>query len=214
MALVCQCPAATALTTIPAMGCGENFGQIQKVAFQRILDDDGDKNVFTSTNDIKTLASWTALLSETDGTKIVVSPFIENPVDEAGSPVTFGGGNETRNGIEIIVGANPTTFSAVMRSVPQNIVKAMKTLMCEAQAGNLGVFLFNGSGQIEAILGGTTQAPTYAPIPIQSLFVGDKVHGGFEQPDSNQLQWSYADNYSDELVIVTPSFDPLTDLVP
>lgn len=214
MSLTCQCPAATSITTIPAVACGENFGQIQKIAFQRILKADGTRNSFTNSAAITLKASWTALMAAADGSKIVVSPYIEAPTSEPGSARTFGGGNETLGGVETILGAEPTPFSAVLRRMPQNVIKIMKELMCEANVGNLGVYLFNENGQIEAIQDETT-ATTYYPIPIRALFVSDKGHGGLENPDVNNIQWQFAPNYSDNLAIVTPTdFNPLTDLVP
>lgn len=214
MSLTCQCPAATAITTIPAVTCGENFGQIQKVAFQRLQKADGTKNSFTSSASILLKASWTALMAAEDGSKVVISPYIEAPTSEPGAARTFGGGNETLGGVEEVLGAEPTAFSAVLRRMPQNVIKIMKELVCEANAGNLGVYLFNENGQIEAIQDETTPT-TYYPIPIRSLFISDKGHGGLENPDSNNISWQFAPNYSDNLAIVTPTdFNPLTDLVP
>ena len=213
---LCSCPAATTLTTIPAAQCSETFGQIQKVAFCRLAKADGTKNSFTtgSSTGIDKLAAWTAKMAKTDGEKVVISPYIQAPTQEAGSPRTFGGGNETLGGVEIIVGREPSTFTGVIRAVAQSVIKAMKDLQCEAQSDNLGVFLFDENGNIEAIEDGTT-AGTYYPIPIRSLFIGDKSHGGLEAPDSNAIQWTFLPNYSDNLKIVTPSdFNPLTDLVP
>ena len=46
------------------------------------------------------------------------------------------------------------------------------------------------------------------------VFIGDKTHGGLEAPDSNAIQWAFLPNYSDDLTIVTPDFNPLTDLKP
>ena len=213
---LCSCPAATTLTTIPAATCSETFGQIQKAAFCRLAKADGTKNSFTTgtSTGIDKLAAWTAKMAKTDGEKIVITPYIQAPTQEAGSPRTFGGGNETLGGVEIIIGREPSTFTGVLRAVPQDIIKAMKALQCEAQADNLGVFLFDENGNIEAIEDGTT-AGTYYPIPIRSLFIGDKSHGGLEAPDNNAIQWSFLPNYSDDLKIVAPSdFNPLTDLVP
>ena len=210
MAITCSCPAATSLTAIPAVTCAENFGQIQKVAFQR-LTTSGSKNGFTASGKITALASWTAAMALTTSGKIVISPYIQAPTSEAGAARTFGGGNETLGGVEEVIGAEPTTFSAVLRGVPQSTIKIMKELMCEAKAGNLGVYLFDENGKIEAIYGGT--ADTYYPIPIRALFISDKTHGGLEAPDSNNISWSFAPNYSDDLQIVTPAdFNPLTDL--
>lgn len=214
MSLTCQCPAAASLTTIPAVACGENFGQIQKVAFQRLRKADGARNSFTTTASILLKASWTTLLTAEDGSKVVVSPYIEAPTSEPGAVRTYGGGNETLGGVEEVLGAEPTAFSAVLRRMPQNVIKIMKELMCESNAGNLGVYLFNDNGQIEALQDPET-ATTYYPIPIRAFFVSDKGHGGLENPDSNNISWQFAPNYSDDLKIVTPTdFNPLTDLVP
>lgn len=208
---LCSCPAATSLTTIPAAGCPVNFGQIQKIAFQRLKKADGTVNKFNSSSSILLKASWTAAQALTDGGKIVISPYVQAPSQEAGGARTFGGGNETLGGVEVVIGREPSTFSAVIRSVDQSIIKIMKELQCEAQADNLGVFLFDENGSIEALAGAT--AGDYFPIPIRSLFIGDKVHGGLEAPDSNAISFAFLPNYSDELSIVQPTdFNPLTDL--
>lgn len=207
---LCTCPAATALTTIPAAGCPESFGQIQKIAFQR-LTTSGVKNGFSTSAKITLKASWSALMTAADSSKIVISPYVQAPSQEAGSPRTFGGGNETLGGVEMIIGREPSTFTGAIRSVNQTVIKAMKLLQCEAQADNLGVYLFDENGAIEAIKG--TGTDDYYPIPIRSLFIGDKTHGGLEAPDSNAIQFTFLPNYSDNLGIVVPTdFNPLTDL--
>ena len=209
---LCTCPAAEALTTIPSAGCPESLGQIQKIAFQRLRKADGTKNSFTSQNSILLKASWTALMAASDGTKIVLSPYVQAPTNEPGSPRTFGGGNETLGGVEMNIGREPTTFSAVIRSVQQSVIKAMKNLQCEAQADNLGVFLIDENGAVECVKD-ESAANTFYPIPIRSLFVGDKSHGGLEAPDSNAIQFAFLPNYSDNLTIQVPTdFNPLTDL--
>ena len=130
--ITCQCPAAAALTTIPAQGCAESFGQIQKVAFQRLATA-GAKNSFTSSADIKLKASWTALMSAADSTKVVISPYIQAPTVEAGAARTFGGGNETLGGVEMIIGREPTPFTGVIRAVSQSIIKAIKAKLMPPQ---------------------------------------------------------------------------------
>lgn len=221
MSLVCQCPAASALTTIPNVQCSENFGQIQKVAFQRLRKANGTINSFTGTtgsttpvDNIKLLASWTALLAAADGSKIVVSPYINAPADSGGDARMSSGGNDDLGGIAEVLGGNPVQFDGQLRSIPQSVIKVMKELQCEANAGNLGVFLFDENGNIQALRDPTT-ATTYYPIPIRALFIGSLIHGNFDAKDSNAISWQYPDNYSDDLVIVKPSdFNPLTDLVP
>ena len=217
---LCSCPAATALTTIPAVGCAESFGQIQKVAFMRLKKADGTVNSFVDgvTTGIDKKAAWTAKMALTDGGKAVISPYIQAPSQDGGDARTFGGGNETLGGVEMVIGRNPMSFSGVMRAVPQSVIKVMKELQCEAAGDNLGVILFDENGNIEAVKKVTTGTPDtveYMPIPIRALFIGDKVHGGLEAPDNNAISWQFLPNYSDDLAIVAPSdFNPLTDLVP
>lgn len=196
---------------VPAITCAETFGQIQKVAFQRLTKADGSKNSFASAAAITLLASWTPKLSAADDTKIVVSPYIQAPTAEAGAARTFGGGNETLGGVEDIIGREPTPFTGVIRKAPQSVIKALKEMQCESWSDNLGIFLFDENGAIGAIEDGTT-AGTYYPIPIRSLFIGDKTLGGLEAPDSNAIQWSFLPNWSDDLAIIAPDFNPLTDL--
>ena len=209
---ICKCPAAAALPNIPNFTCAESFGQIQKVAFQRLYKSAGGKNSFTTAAVIGKLASWSPLLAAEDDTKIVISPYIQAPTAEAGAPRTFGGGNETLGGIEEIIGREPTPFTGVVRKMPQSLIKALKELQCESDSQNLGVYLFDENGSIGALQDPTT-VTTYYPIPIRSLFIGDKTLGGLEAPDSNAVQWSFLPNWSDDLVILAPDdFNPLTDL--
>ena len=122
------------------------------------------------------------------------------------------GGNDDLGGVATVLGGNPVQFDGDIRSVDQSVIKVMKELQCEANAGNLGIFLFDENGKIECLKDGTD---TYYPIPIRGLFIGSKIHGNFDAKDSNHISWQYPDNYSDDLVIVTPTdFNPLTDLIP
>ncbi len=209
--MICKCPAGAALPDVPAFKCSESFGQVQKVAFQRLTKDDGSKNQFTSAKAITALASWTPLLSASDSTKVVVSPYIEAPTAEAGAARTFGGGNETLGGIEEIIGREPTAFTGTIRKAPQSVIKALKEMQCESWGDNLGIFIFDENGAIGAIKDEATEG-VYYPIPIRSLFIGDKTLGGLEAPDSNAVQWTFLPNWSDDLAIIAPEFNPLTDL--
>lgn len=214
MSLVCQCPAAAAISTIPNVACPESFGQIQKVAFQRLRKADGTRNSFTTTAAITLKASWTAQMAAADGGKIVVSPYINAPADSGGDARMSSGGNDDLGGIPEVLGGNPVQFDGQLRSIPQSVIKVMKELMCEANAGNLGVFLFDENGKIQALQDQTT-ATTYYPIPIRALFIGSLIHGNYDAKNSNAISWQYPDNYSDDLATVTPSdFNPLTDLIP
>ena len=203
---MCSCPAGAALPQIPNASCPQNWGQTQKIIFQRIFKTAGTKNSFTQSASIKELASWTALFSASDGTKCVITPYVEAPTADGGDAITFGGGNDTVGGTTKVIGRNPVTMSFVMRQMTQDVIKALKGLQCEDE---LGVYLVNGDGQILAI---SSAENTYTPIPIRSLFISDLKLMGLDNPDENALSFSFLPNWSDDAKVVTPDFNPLTDL--
>ena len=209
---MCSCPAGAALPAVPNASCPQNWGQTQKIIFQRIFKTAGTKNSFTQSASIKQLSSWTALFSQNDsseapGTKCVITPYVEAPTADGGDAITFGGGNDTVGGTTKVIGRNPVNMSFVMRQMTQDVIKALKGLQCEDE---LGVYLVNGDGQILAL---SSKDNEYTPIPIRSLFISDLKLMGLDNPDENALSFSFLPNWSDDAKVVTPDFNPLTDLV-
>lgn len=215
MGLNCGCPAGAHLADLNIANCKESLGQIQKILIQRRYNTAGVLNKISAA-DIITKTAMVALATAADGTKLIVSPYIQNPTTTPGEARTFGGGNQTLGGIEIVIGREPTTFEGVIYQEAQSTIKTMKEYSCE----DIGVYLIDENGNIGAIKeevtsGGSTTV-NYLPIPVQSFFVGDKNLGGYEEPDSNAIKWSFLPNWSDDLVIVkqsTMDYNPLTDLV-
>lgn len=206
MGLNCGCPAGAHLADLSIPDCKESMGQVQKVIFQRIYSAAGTKNTIA---DPKLKASWTALMSAANGTKCIVSPYIQGPTTEPGAARTWGGGNDSLGGMTIVIGAEPTTFSGNIYQESQSVIKVLKSYMCE----NIGVYLIDENGRIGCIADDPASPTKYYPIPINSFFVGDKNLGGFDAPDGNAISWSFPPNWSDNFVMVTPTdFNPLTDL--
>lgn len=207
---LCVCPIGAALTAIPTAACREDIGQVQKILFQRKFSTGTTLNGFViATDDPSLLASWTTVTGAADGTKVVVSPFLSNPETDGGAPITFGGGNASIGGIAEIVNREPVNFTCQLYYQAQNVVKVIKELQCEVLAG----YLVDQYGRISGIADDNDTPTIFRPIPFRGFFVGDKLLGGLEAPDSNAMQWSYEPNYSDEFYIVTPTdFNPLTDL--
>lgn len=205
---ICSCPAGASLPSVPNADCPQDFGQIQKIIFQRIFKEGTTKNSFTTEKPIEKLASWTPLMSASDGTKAVITPYVEAPTSDGGDAITFGGGNDTLGGVTKIIGRNPVNMTFAIRQMSQDVIKALKNLQCEDA---LGVYLVNADGQILA-LKDTSVVTTFYPIPIRSLFVGDLMLHGLDTPDENALSFSFAPNWSDDAVVVSPAFNPLTDL--
>jgi len=204
----CNCPQASALTDIVAEECAVNLNQIQKVAVQRagFMFDVAGTPTPTS---ILLLSVWQALLAETDNSKVVLTPLIGgDPVIEAGEAITVGGGdNSTLNGVVEVQGVNPSSFSCVFKGLSATVEKAMKALICER---NLVVYLFLQGGKIGASKVATGQ---YKGFPIQSMFVSDRSNAGFGTLDTVTMTFSLAQGWSNELEVVTPDFNPLTDLI-
>lgn len=202
----CQCPAGASIPSVPNATCPQDFGQIQKIIFQRVFSSGTTKNSMTQAN-AKLLANWTPLFSAADGTKAVITPYVEAPTADGGDAITYGGGNDTVGGVTKVVGTNPTNMTFALRQIVQSIAKALKALMCEL---NMGAYFVNGDGQIMGVANGESG---FSPIPIQTLFVGDLKLNGLETPDENALSFSLPANWSDDVVIITPTdFNPLTDL--
>ena len=209
MGLNCACPAAVSITGFAIPNCLESFGQVNKVIFQRLTSAPGTKNKITA--DPKLLASWTVLFSATAGTKMVITPYLSNPAVTPGAKKTYGGGNATPGGVVTVIGAEPTNFTGQFDNMPQiGVMKELKKMMCE----NVGVYLINERNQIGALAlpTGAAQALEYYPIPVSSLFIGDKAFGGLDNPDTNAIEWSFKPNWSDDFSTIVPSFDALSEL--
>lgn len=209
MGLNCGCPAGAHIADLDIADCKESMGQVQKVAFQRIYKTAGELNIV---EDATKKASFATLFSAADGSKMVVSPYLQGPTTEPGAARTFGGGNQTLGGIEITIGREPTNFNAVMYQESQKTIKQMKQYMCE----NVGVWLIDENGNIGCLVDDNDNPTKFMPIPIGKLFIGDKNLGGFEEPDSNSISWAFYPNWSDNLYIIKREeldFNPLTDWV-
>ena len=211
MGLNCGCPAGAHLADLQIADCKESLGQIQKVIIQRRYGSAGVLNAIPEAS-IKSKTAMAALATAADGTKIIISPYIQNPTTTPGEARTFGGGNQTLGGVEIVIGREPTTFEGIIYQEKQSTIKTMKEYSCE----EIGVYLIDENGNIGAIKTTSGNATAYAPIPLRSFFVGDKNLGGYEEPDSNAIKWSFLPNWSDDLEIIKQTemdYNPLTDLV-
>ena len=202
MGLLCTCPQNAAISDIPIDECPESMGQIQKIILQRIFSAPGIKNAFqVGVNNPNVLASWTPLLAAADGTKVVVSPYIQEPVTEAGAKREYGGGNATLGGIPLNIGREPTSFTGNILRNAQKTIKAMKDYECE----NIGMYLVDEYGRIAGLVDDHDAPTEVYPIPTSGFFVSDKTLGGLESIDMNMVSWYFFPNWSDQFHIVTPT---------
>lgn len=207
MGLNCGCPIGNHIPDLDIAECKESLGQVQKVLFQRVYKSAGEKN---SVADPTKKASWSALFAAADGTKVTVSPYIQGPTTEPGAARTFGSGNQVLGGIPITIGREATSFTGTIYQEQQKVIEQLKQYQCET----IGVYLIDENGNIGCLVDDHDSPTEYLPIPIYSFFVGDKTLGGYEEPDSNAISWSFVPNWSDKFHIInrnTLDFNPLTD---
>lgn len=202
----CTCPASSALTEIPALDCGVNLNQIQRIAFQR-----GGNSFNTAgvpPTDILELAAWQALQTAADNTKIIVTPLIgANPIIDAGEAITNGGGdNSTLNGVEEVVGVNPSLFSCEFKELTPEVEKALKKVICEK---NLTAYLISQGGKIAVV---EVSATEHKGFEVQSPFLSDRSNAGYGTLDTHAFRFSLKAGWSENLKVLTPNFNPLTEL--
>lgn len=202
----CACPAATALPTLPAITCLENFGQIQKIAFQRRQ----ATAPFATVAAAQVIAGWQSFLDATDSTKIIVTPFFENfTIPGVVAKAEGGGDNSTLNGRPIPVDPDAVVAPGRFRSLPANVFKQLRALACETE---LTAYMINNAGKV---IGHSRNGTTYEGIPVFNYFIGDKEALGFGTDDKNNFQFGLDPWWSTDLKYVTPTdFNALYDLVP
>lgn len=204
--LTCACPASAAIETIPSVDCPERWGQLQKFIIQRRKNGSVENVIVDATDDPTLLATWNALKSATDSTKVQVSPYFVSGTLEPGEMIEEGGGNDSIGGIAENVGTDPTSFSGVFKDVKQSIIKAIKKYNCESE---LSIYFINEKGQI---IGKTTDPAANTDLkgfPIRSFFCGDLGGTGYGASNQNNFAWKLLEGWSDDARIVTPAFDAL-----
>jgi hypothetical protein len=120
---------------------------------------------------------------------------------ETGEPTTYGGGNATVGGKEIILSSNASVFKAELHNIPQSTIKEYKDLRCET----LSVYFINEQGQVIGDGEGGTTNFKGIKLQTETMDVSDKTLGGRENPDMNMLRFSLPANWSDNLSVVTPT---------
>lgn len=206
--MLCICPRTGYLQPIPIDECPTNIGQIQKIAFQRQRNDTGSKNGFNSLAELNSLPLWIEKMTAVDSTKIVLTPFINNPENDLGGARQTSGGNADLGGIPEFLGLEASSFSCEARKVSPETGKALKQFSCET----VGVYLFTENGKTVLDTETIDGEIFFKPIYIRGYYSTDRHLGGFDNPDHYAIHWSFPPNWSDNIVIIDVEFNPLFDL--
>lgn len=200
MLTVC-CPKSTTLTSAVTVlyPCPVEFGQIQKLIFWRRGNTKSVASALQST-------TWTALLTATGDTKALVAGFVIGKVT-AGEAREAGGGNETKDGIPVVIGSNPSVFEGQIIQADQDVIKNLKKLQCEA----LDVIFVNENqqfGYLDTLYNGTATA--FYGIPVAGLSIGDLEFGDFDGKDQNKIKFFMPANWSNNFEISAATTFALT----
>lgn len=180
-----------------------NFGEIQRLYFQRTYSSGTTLNEFTiSTANPNVIASWTTLLAATDSTKIVApNTIIHAPAFTRGNKIEFGGNGETAGGVPIIMGAEPGNFTANLLYRTAQTVAGFKAMIGET----LSVFFEAEDGRIIGRVDNNASPTKFRGIPIEQYFVYDREGDTRTQPGFNVVEFYLPSGWSDYLYSVTPS---------
>ena len=200
----CDCPLSTAIQTIATSECQEHFGQIQRVILQRRGNDfDG-----TAGNDITVLADWQTRIAAADDTKAQPTPLFVNGIITPGDKITNGGGdNSTLNGEIELTGINQSIFSGEFKGLTAAQIDSLSAYFCE---NKLQAYFVTGGGKI--IAKATAGVAPFSGFDASSFAILDKSNQGFGTKDINTFDFNIEQGWSCVYSIITPSFDPLSDI--
>lgn len=198
MITIC-CPLPTAIESIvTAETCPVNFGQIQKLVFWR------HGQYLAAVACAETESVWTTRLAAADATKAVVTPFTSGASLTPGEARSYGGGNDTLDGIELILGSEPGVFTGKFLQYPTSTVALLKQLMCE----DLDVIFINENGQF----GYRSVSGAFYGFHTRGMFVGDLSLPGYAEPSGNTITFKIPSSEMDGFTISSATDFALTML--
>lgn len=200
---------AASLTTI-TNGC-LRIGEVRKLIFQRKYSTGSTLNEFTiASANPNVIASWTPLLTASDGTKAVVTPFeVHAPNFAPGTIIEEGGVGETAGGVPEFAGFNPTTFTCRVRAATAQSILDLRQNYGEV----LTVSYINAFGKI-IMTTDDNGSPTVARgFDIKSFSVGQRQNMGLQTVDYNEIRFYMEDGWDNYIYEVDPQdFKALTGL--
>lgn len=203
------CPAPTALAATPDITCPVRIGQIQKIGFRRIT----GKTALTPTN-ILLLATFTPLLSAADGTKLLISPYLNDVIIPQTAELEQGGNdNTTLNGIPELRGIGVVKCTAKLYNVPSSTAAALRALASESALApgftNLEALLYNKNGLV--VVDKPTSAAVVQGFKVYNFVVSDVGSAGFLSNNIFNISWYFEGLWSNGFQIYTPTdYNPLT----
>ena len=204
----CQCPEAAALDTIPYNPCANVIGKIGRMVFQRT--DDANNTFVDGVNDITLEASWSALPDAADGTKVVVTPVLE---DVNFNEPDILEDSENLDGAPIAVASGAQLVTAMFRNPTAAQLAALRKLKCSTE---LSVYFIGSNNKIGArLIGGTDHAGV--KISVNTFIMREPSKAGTKADEFKaMIQFYLPEGWFDSFDIVVPEdgFTPIDEIRP
>lgn len=196
------CPPPAAIANIPTFTCPIRWEQIQKILLRRVT---GAAALTTSTALLS--ATITPLLSATDDTKLIVSPFLSNVIIPPNELLKEGGNdNTTLNGVPQFRGLGAVNVTMQLRNAPATVAAAIGAITPETsiQPGqtNIEAIFVNKDGKI---IGRNPSSTVFKGFPIYNLVITDVSSEGFGKDNLYNLSFDLAPGWSDKHTMLTPT---------
>ena len=199
------------LTAVESKRCGENIGQVQILAFENIYDKESGLSTLAN---IIVKSKWTAALNQYDAQthalsstgKIQMSPEVKGWEQAGGDPILWGE-DVKANRMPEKVDDNPVQITVNFRGIKQEVARAIDALKCAAIAGNLGVYMFNTSGDVIGV-DGTTTLDSF-PVGYSNIAPRNLVK---DEPDNNAFTFYIERRFWDMMKkVALTKTEPSTD---
>lgn len=203
------CPQPTALASAPNPTCPVRFDQIQKMGIRRIS---GATALTTAT--VLLAATITPLLSATDNTKLLISPWLSNFIIPNSEPLKEGGNdNTTINGIPKLNGFGFVNVTFQLKNVESTTADAMRALASEsansvAGTTNLEGFFFTKDGRI---VGDNPSSTAFKGFKLYNFAVSDAGSEGLNKDNNFNCSFDLEPLWSKTFKVLTPTdWNPLS----
>ena len=204
MSLINECPLPVALVSIPETDCPVIFGQIAKIAFQKIQ----SVPSFTKVT-IAQKATWTPLLTAIDDTKVILSPMISNLVLPKSELLSEGGNdNTTINGIRNVRGLGTVNPTGMILNIADTTKAALQKLFPFSKAPSAGAtllwaYFITTDGRVIFKNAGEG-------FPVYNVAISDPGSEGFNKDNDFNFSMDLEGGWSDGFDVVKTDFKPLT----
>lgn len=204
--MLANCPLPSYIRPIAATSCPQKWGQIQKLAFGRTLEDR-----FANLAAFISEGSWDNLLAATNDSKLVISPYFAGMQFPGGEAITAGGNdNTTINGVADLQGGQMIRVPFVLTNQSAQTMREIRDLASETmlQPGfsQLGVYLFNDNNEV--IYDETSAGTEYNPFTIYNLFVPDVASNGLNSNNTYNCWFEVPFGWSEYWAKVKMTWNP------